>query len=129
MVRGDAESLESLVTNLLTNAMKFTEDGGWVLCRLFVAAGQARLAVSDNGLGIPEAEQRDLFSRFFRSSTSHEHAIQGSGLGLTIVDSIVKSHGGDISVRSKHQVGSTFTVDLPLIRQVDLILPRRPPDE
>src|SRR5680860_959625 len=55
--------------------------------------------------GIPEEEQEDLFSRFFRSSTALEHAIQGSGLGLTIVDSIVKSHGGDISVVSKHLAG------------------------
>ena len=128
MVRGDVASLESLVTNLLTNALKFTQDGGWVLCRLFIVSGQARIAVSDNGLGIPEAEQRDLFSRYFRSSTAHEHAIQGSGLGLNIVDAIVKIHGGDISVRSKHLAGSTFTVNLPMTRQVDLVLPRRSSD-
>ena len=133
MVRGDVESLESLVTSLLINSMKFTEDGGWVLCRLFVVAGQARLAVSDNGHGIPEAEQGDLFSRFFRTSTAPEHATQGpghgSGLGLIIADSIVKSHRGEISVRSQHLVGSTFTVDLPLTRHADVALPRRPPDE
>ena len=69
--------------------------------------------MSDNGLGIPEIEQRDLFTRFFRSSTAQEHAIQGSGLGLTIVDTIVQSHGGDISVVSEHLGGSTFTVNLP----------------
>jgi signal transduction histidine kinase len=115
MVRGDYEDLGSLVSNLLSNAMKFTMDGGWVRCGLRVVFGHARLEVSDNGLGIPEKEQGDLFSRFFRSSTAHEHAIQGSGLGLTIVDSIVKSHGGDISVVSEHLGGSTFTVNLPLI--------------
>ena len=71
--------------------------------------------MADNGLGIPEAEQHDLFTRFFRSSTAHEHAIQGSGLGLTIVDSIVKGHDGDISVVSGHLDGSTFTVTLPLL--------------
>ena len=70
--------------------------------------------MSDNGLGIPEAEQARLFTRFFRSSTAQEHAIQGSGLGLTIVDSIVQIHGGEISVDSEHMVGSTFTVNLPL---------------
>jgi signal transduction histidine kinase len=114
MVSGDLPNLESLVANLVSNAVKFTEDGGWVRCTLDVDDGQARVVVSDNGLGIPEAEQRDLFTRFFRSTTAHEHAIQGSGLGLTIVDSIVKGHGGDISVVSKHMVGSTFTVHLPL---------------
>jgi signal transduction histidine kinase len=115
VVRGDYEDLGALVSNLLTNAMKFTEDGGWVRCTLHDVFGQARLEVSDNGLGIPEQEQEDLFSRFFRSSTALEHAIQGSGLGLTIVDSIVKSHGGDISVVSKHLGGSAFVVNLPLI--------------
>jgi len=114
IVRGDVANLESMVTNLVSNALKFTKDGGWVRCTLREASGTAQLMVSDNGLGIPPAEQRDLFTKFFRSSTAQEHAIQGSGLGLTIVDSIVRSHGGDISVVSKHLGGSTFTVNLPL---------------
>ena len=114
MILGDARGLEALVTNLVSNALKFTEDGGWVRCTLKVVAGRARLEVSDNGLGIPESEQPSLFTRFFRSSTAQEHAIQGSGLGLTIVDSIVKSHRGEISVVSAHLRGSTFTVTLPL---------------
>ena len=113
MVRGDVQNFESVVSNLVSNALKFTEDGGWVRCRLRLLADSARLEVSDNGLGIPENEQPELFTRFFRSSTAQEHAIQGSGLGLTIVDSIVQSYGGDISVVSEHQVGSTFTVTLP----------------
>jgi signal transduction histidine kinase len=116
IVRGDAAELESMVTNLVGNALKFTKDGGWVRCTLREVSGTAQLMVSDNGLGIPPAEQRDLFTRFFRSSTAQEHAIQGSGLGLTIVDSIVHAHGGDISVASKHLGGSTFTVNLPLLK-------------
>jgi signal transduction histidine kinase len=114
MLPADARGLEVLVTNLVSNALKFTEDGGWVRCTLQVVAGNARLEVSDNGLGIPENEQPALFTRFFRSSTAQEHAIQGSGLGLTIVDSIVKSHHGEISVVSEHLRGATFTVTLPL---------------
>ncbi len=114
LVCGDAGSLEALVTNLVGNALKFTTHGGWVRCTLTTCGEMARLEVSDNGLGIPKAEQRDLFTRFFRSTTAHEHAIQGTGLGLTIVESIVRDHGGDISVVSEHLRGSTFTVDLPL---------------
>jgi signal transduction histidine kinase len=114
ILQGDVASLESMVTNLVSNALKFTNDGGRVRCTLREVSGTAQLMVSDNGLGIPPAEQRDLFTRFFRSSTAQEHSIQGSGLGLTIVDSIVHSHGGDISVVSKHLGGSTFTVNLPL---------------
>jgi signal transduction histidine kinase len=114
-VRGDARSLEAVVANLLGNALKFTEDGGWVHCTLRTADGHAQIEVADNGLGIPEAEQRDLFTRFFRSSTAQERAIQGTGLGLTIVDGIVQSHGGAIAFVSQHLRGSTFTVNLPLI--------------
>ena len=114
IIFGDAQNLESVVSNLMSNALKFTPDGGWVRCSLRVQAGMARLEVSDSGLGIPEHEQRDLFTRFFRSSTAQSHEIQGSGLGLTIVDAIVRSHGGDISVVSEHLLGSTFTVNLPI---------------
>lgn len=116
LVHGDAADLEALVTNLVSNAIKFTEDGGWVRCTLGAQAGTACIEVSDNGLGIPVAEQRELFTRFFRSSTAQQHAIQGTGLGLTIVDAIVRKHGGDISVVSEHLGGSTFTVRIPLDR-------------
>ena len=125
MVRGDVQNFESVVSNLVSNAVKFTEDGGWVRCRLRASAESARLEVSDNGLGIPENEQAGLFTRFFRSSTAQEHAIQGSGLGLTIVDSIVQGYGGDITVVSEHKVGSTFTVNLP--RQRDARSVDEPP--
>ncbi len=114
MILGTTEELESLVLNLLTNALKFTEDGGWVRCRLRSAPGSVSLEVRDNGLGIPDAEQARLFSRFFRSSTAKRHNIQGTGLGLTIVESIVTNLGGDIFVNSKHLEGSTFIVTLPL---------------
>ena len=114
LVHGDAASLEALVTNLLSNALKFTTDGGWVRCTLTKRSTVAHIEVADNGLGIPKPEQRDLFTRFFRSSTAQERAIQGTGLGLTIVNSIVHNHGGDISVVSDHLDGSAFTVNLPL---------------
>lgn len=115
MVIGDVQGLESMVSNLVGNALKYTQDGGRVRCGLQVVGDQARLRVSDSGIGIPEAEQPDLFTRFFRSSTSVQRSIPGTGLGLNIVDSIVRSHGGTISVVSEHLVGSTFTVDLPLL--------------
>ena len=113
-VRGDRRNLERMVSNLLSNAVKFTEIGGWVRVSLQQSDGRARLEVSDNGIGIPEDEQRNLFVRFFRSSTAMNQAIPGSGLGLTIVESIVKSHAGTISVVSAHRQGTTFFVDLPL---------------
>ncbi len=116
-LRGLADAPAGVVANLLGNAVKFTLAGGWVRCRLGVDGARAVLEVSDNGLGIPDEEQQALFTRFFRASPAHTHAIQGSGLGLTIVSSIVKSHGGEISVVSEHLRGSTFTVSLPLVME------------
>ncbi|WP_460808984.1 GAF domain-containing sensor histidine kinase [Nocardioides salsibiostraticola] len=114
LVQGDASRLEAIVTNLVSNAIKFTDDGGWVRCTLRAVDGNARIEVSDNGLGIPFEEQQDLFTRFFRSSSAQKRSIQGTGLGLTIVHSIVQNHGGEISVVSEHLEGSSFTVNLPL---------------
>ncbi len=114
LANGDARQLERLVSNLVSNAVKFTESGGHVRCRLQTVDHVARIEVSDDGIGIPEAEQGELFTRFFRSSTAQDHSIPGSGLGLTIADSIARRHGGSISVVSAHMAGSTFTVELPL---------------
>lgn len=113
-VHGNAADLEAVVVNLMSNALKFTPEGGRVSCQVRACAQTACIDVRDNGLGIPKTEQQELFTRFFRSTTAHQHAIQGTGLGLTIVDSIVKGHGGEIHVDSEHLEGSTFTVTLPL---------------
>ena len=98
--------------------MKFTEDGGWVRCRWQVADGQPARGQRQRGRH-PGGRAADLFTRFFRSSTAQSNAIQGSGLGLTIVDSIVQGHGGDITVVSRHMGGSTFTVSLPMLSALD----------
>jgi PAS domain S-box-containing protein len=115
-VIGDAGHLDRVLMNLLSNAVKFTEDGGTITCTLETEDDEARLTVTDTGIGIPEAEQGDLFSKFFRSSTAQDRAIQGTGLGLSIISSIVAAHGGRIDVRSAHLEGTTFTVRLPLMR-------------
>ena len=115
---GDPVQLERMVVNLLTNAVKFTPDGGRVELQLRALSENTEIVISDTGMGIPEDEQSKLFTRFFRSSTATEQAIQGTGLGLTIVKAIVALHGGRISVQSAHQRGTTVTVSLP--RQQDL---------
>jgi signal transduction histidine kinase len=114
MVLGDSSQLERVLLNLLSNAIKFTVDGGRVVVRVRPSGTVLEMDVEDEGIGIPEVEQDRLFSRFFRSSTSQERAIQGTGLGLVIVKSIVEHHGGDIAVRSQPGVGTTFTVRLPV---------------
>jgi signal transduction histidine kinase len=110
---GDPVQLERMLVNLLTNAVKFTPDGGRVEVQLRTRNENTEIVISDNGMGIPEEEQAKLFTRFFRSSTATERAIQGTGLGLTIVKAIVALHGGRVDVESAHQRGTTVTVTLP----------------
>ena len=114
VIDGDARHLERLVMNLMTNAIKFTEDGGWVRCRLRETAGCARIEISDNGIGIPESEQARLFTKFFRASTAKRRQTPGSGLGLSIVRSITHDHGGEMSMTSTVGHGTTVLVDLPI---------------
>jgi len=114
---GDKERLVQLVGNLVGNALKFTPPGGRVTTRTFVDGPAAVIEVEDTGIGIPTAEQRQLFQRFFRSSTATEQAIPGTGLGLVISRAIAEAHGGSIGVRSEPGEGACFRVELPLDRE------------
>jgi signal transduction histidine kinase len=112
-VAGDGNHLERVVLNLVSNAIKFSELGGTVICRLLGSPIEVILEVSDTGIGIPPEEQAVLFTKFFRGSAAREQAIEGTGLGLHIVASIVKNHSGEISVESGSGRGTLFTVRIP----------------
>jgi PAS domain S-box-containing protein len=113
-VKGDASWLEQVVENLVSNAIKYSADGGRVEVRTTASAGRAVLEVTDGGIGIPRAEQPFVFERFFRSSNAAERAIQGTGLGLAIAKVIVEAHGGTIRLESGEARGTTVRVELPL---------------
>ncbi|HET9214571.1 MAG TPA: ATP-binding protein, partial [Gaiellaceae bacterium] len=83
-LRGDGARLGQLLDNPVSNAVKFTPTGGRVVVAVARRGDDALVAVSDTGIGVPAAEQRRLFDRFFRASSAHERAIDGTGLGLTI---------------------------------------------
>jgi PAS domain S-box-containing protein len=110
---GDPDRLGQVIDNLLTNAIKFTPGGGVVDVRVSGNADTVVIEVSDTGVGIPAAEQRQLFTRFFRASTATSRAIPGIGLGLTIVKAIVDAHRGTVSVTSSDGNGTTFRIYLP----------------
>jgi signal transduction histidine kinase len=111
---GDADRLGQLVDNLVSNALKFTPEGGSVTVRLKRADGQAVLEVADTGMGISAADQEHLFERFFRAERATEKAIPGIGLGLSICAAIATGSGGTIAVESAEGHGTTFRVTLPL---------------
>ncbi len=113
LLAGDAGQLERVVLNLMSNAIKFTEDQGTVICRVSCTPTDVYMAVIDNGIGVPEAEVDQLFNKFFRGTGARDRATRGTGLGLHIASSIVNNHGGDISVESIAGQGTTFTVRLP----------------
>jgi len=112
---GDRDLMERVVVNLVGNAVKFTPDGGRIEVGLEVHGDFAQLRVTDTGIGIPEAEQAQLFTRFFRSELAQKNAIQGSGLGLSITRGIVEKHGGSVAVSSVAGTGTTFSVKLPIV--------------
>jgi PAS domain S-box-containing protein len=121
IVQGESAYLERALTNLLSNAFKFTRDGGRIVTSVAMNGNNTcTLSVSDTGVGIPESEIQDVFRRFFRSSNVRADAIQGTGLGLSIVRSIVEQHHGQIDVDSNEGEGTTFTITLPLA--ADLML-------
>jgi signal transduction histidine kinase len=111
----DPSRLAQVLDNLLSNAIKFTPDGGDVFVTVATSGETTHLEVRDTGVGIPEEEAQRLFERFFRASTAQNR--QGTGLGLSITKSIVQAHGGTISVQSNVSVGTSVTVDLPLMTE------------
>jgi PAS domain S-box-containing protein len=114
----DPDRLEQVVTNLMSNAFKYSPDGGVVAVRLRQDAESVTLAVADDGIGItPEAHAR-LFQPFERSAAARRSA-SGTGLGLFITKEIVEQHGGEIEVESVEGAGTTVTVRLPRMTRVE----------
>ena len=109
----DAGRIRQVVDNLLSNAVKYSEPGGTVAVTLTPEADDVDLTVSDSGFGIAPADLDRLFTRFFRGEEARERHIQGTGIGLSIVRSIVEAHGGTVSLASEVGVGSVVHVRLP----------------
>jgi len=114
VVLGDELRLRELFLNLVDNAIKYSRSGGTVEMALTIEQGQARLSVTDHGIGITQEDQPQIFDRFYRTDHARAHTKKGTGLGLAICIWIAESHRGQIKVESKIGEGSTFTVLLPL---------------
>jgi two-component system phosphate regulon sensor histidine kinase PhoR len=116
---GDAKRLGQVLSNLASNAIKFTPPGGRVHVRIASMDGSCLIEVSDTGVGIEPADMTKLFDRFYRSKAAEGSQVKGTGLGLSIVKTIVEAHGGTIDVESTPGKGSTFRVLLPMKPRVE----------
>ncbi|WP_229960763.1 sensor histidine kinase [Arthrobacter sp. zg-Y750] len=119
----DPDRISQVLDNLLSNAIKYSPDGGTVTVRSRRAEGNLLLEVQDNGIGMSESDQRDVFTKFFRTGQVKKAAIPGVGLGLVITKSIVEAHGGRISFVSELGRGTTFRVEIPVHTAADIPLP------
>jgi len=113
LIQADRNSMEGIFTNLISNAIKYTPEGGKVWIALCEEGGFVKATVSDTGIGIKKEDLSRIFDKFYRVKTVEARQIIGTGLGLSIVKSIVDAHLGSISVESEVGKGTTFTVLLP----------------
>jgi signal transduction histidine kinase len=109
----DRGMFRQILVNLISNAVKFTPEGGRVTVRGSRDGSSLRLSVSDTGIGIAEADQKRIFQEFYQVDGSYSRKYQGTGLGLALVHSMVELHGGSVTVESEPGEGSTFTCLFP----------------
>lgn len=112
-IKIDPAKMRLALQNLIDNAIKYTPDNGNVTISAKYSKLNIKITVEDTGIGIPKDQQKKLYSKFFRSDNAIRKQTEGSGLGLFIVKNIIEKHGGQISIKSEENQGSTFTVTLP----------------
>ena len=106
--------LKEIISNLASNAIKFTPEGGRITVECHERAQYAMFAVTDTGIGIPASEQQAIFDKFYQLGSTTRGVREGTGLGLAITKSLVEMHGGTISVESTPGEGSRFEFLLPM---------------
>jgi signal transduction histidine kinase len=111
----DQEKIKLVIENLITNSIKYTRSRGKIEISLSKNAGFIVFSIRDNGVGIPKSQQRQVFSKFFRSDNIVKYQTEGTGLGLYIAKSIVEQSGGRVWFQSREDVGSVFNFSLPVV--------------
>ncbi|MBU3191125.1 PAS domain-containing protein [Clostridium bowmanii] len=111
----DAEKIERVILNILANSIKFTKPGGNILVNMYVSGENVNISIKDTGIGIPNDKLDIIFDRFRQVDRSLTRNQEGSGIGLSIVKSLVELHGGSISVTSEYGKGTEFIIVFPVI--------------
>lgn len=113
-LRMDRIKMEQVIINILSNAIKYTEENGKIILSLSVSKGILNIVIKDNGIGIPKEDVEHIFDRFYRVDKGRSRQQGGTGLGLSIAKHIVEEHGGSITVQSVLEEGTTFTISIPM---------------
>lgn len=111
---GDRDRLEQVITNIISNAVKYTPDGGEVTVDCEFKYTHAVLTVRDTGIGIPKEDLPRIFERFYRVDKARSRKQGGTGLGLAIAKEIIEAHGGEIKIESQQRRGTVVTITLPV---------------
>jgi len=114
-IRGDERKIKQVLLNILSNALKFTPEGGRIDVRAGLADGMAEISVADTGVGIAPEDQEAVFEEFRQVGTAAKK-VEGTGLGLALSRKFIELHGGRIWVQSQVGIGSTFTFAIPARR-------------
>jgi cell cycle sensor histidine kinase DivJ len=110
----DKRACKQMLINVISNAIKFTDPGGWVRVSARRVDGQVELSVADNGIGIAEADLPKLGNPFVQANNSYDRSYDGAGLGLSVVKGLARLHGGRLELKSKLGEGTIATIILPL---------------
>ena len=117
IVLGDPDLIRQATANLISNAVRYTPEGGSISVRVRRGASMASIAVQDTGIGLTPEEARMVFSRFWRAGSARDRASGGLGIGLTVVKEIVERHNGWVQVEGRKGEGACFTIHIPLYDQ------------
>ena len=124
----DKRACKQMLLNVISNAIKFTDPGGWVRISAREVDGRVEFSVADNGVGIAEADLPKLGNPFVQANNSYDRSYDGAGLGLSVVKGLARLHGGSLELRSELGEGTTATITLPLdaVSESAEAVPQRP---
>lgn len=119
IVAVDISAFDRIIMNLISNAIKFSKENSCVFINTWKEEKYITISVKDEGIGIPQNEQKTIFNRFIQSTKNNRNEYSGSGIGLDLVFNLVKAHGGVVELTSTEGLGSEFRIKMPIVKVED----------